>query len=218
MNRRGLPCSQRIQPEFQPCTEPSSRQTAPVVNVWKHSPIVLAGLVALTFLAGCRHPQESPKGNPSAHENQTLLDEINAAQAWFHARKTRAIWARRLDQDHVIDTLEGQVPARAGDYLCRGAAGELWPQKAKSLEERYVSTDVRDAQGWRQYQPRPDAEGVLAAQVKHAFTVVATFGRLSGKAGDYVVKKFSDRHVAYPEDVWIVDQSLFNATYEAVKP
>ena len=27
-----------------------------------------------------------------------------------------------------------------------------------------------------------------------------------------------DRAVAYPEDVWVVDQALFRATYEVVKP
>jgi len=79
-------------------------------------------------------------------------------------------------------------------------------------------TDTVDAEGWRKYQPRPDAEGVMAAQVPHSFAVTATWGKLSGKAGDYVLKNFRDRAVAYPDDVWVVDQSLFRATYEAVQP
>jgi hypothetical protein len=48
--------------------------------------------------------------------------------------------------------------------------------------------------------------------------VVATWGKLSGKAGDYVLKNFRDRAVPYPVDVWVVDQALFRATYEVVKP
>jgi len=71
---------------------------------------------------------------------------------------------------------------------------------------------------WGRYAPRPDAEGVMAAQVTHPFRVEAMWGTLSGKVGVYVAKNFRDRDVAYPEDVWIVDQELFRATYEPVKP
>lgn len=38
----------------------------------------------------------------------------------------------------------------------------------------------------------------------------------AGKAGDYLVKNYTDRDVAYPPDVWIVDQTLFKATYQTV--
>ena len=44
----------------------------------------------------------------------------------------------------------------------------------------------------------------------------AKWGRLTGKAGDYVVKNFRDKDTAHPADVWIVDQALFLATYERV--
>jgi hypothetical protein len=149
--------------------------------------------------------------------NKEILDEINRAQVWFHARKTRPIWARKVDLDQTVETLEGRESVKAGDYLCRGEAGDTWPQKAQSLEAKYVRTDIVTADGWRKYEPRPDAEGVMAAQVKHPFRVQAQWGQLTGKAGDYVVKNFRDREVAYPEDVWIVDQALFRATYEPVK-
>jgi hypothetical protein len=57
----------------------------------------------------------------------------------------------------------------------------------------------------------------MAAPVPRPFVVVATWGKLGGKPGDFVLKNYRDRAVAYPEDVWVVDQSLFRATYEAVK-
>jgi hypothetical protein len=38
----------------------------------------------------------------------------------------------------------------------------------------------------------------MAAQVPHGFTVHARWGVLSGKEGDFVVKNFTDRDVAYP--------------------
>lgn len=143
---------------------------------------------------------------------------MNQAQAWFHARKTRPIWAKRVVRDQTVETLEGAEQAHAGDYLCRGEAGDTWPQQAGALEAKYTPTDVLTPDGWRQYRPRPDAEGVLAAPVPHAFAVQARWGRLSGKAGDYVVKQYRDRDIAYPEDVWIVDQTLFAATYAPVPP
>ena len=153
---------------------------------------------------------------PAASPNQTILDEVNQAGGWFHAKKVRPIFARKLEADQQVDTLEGRETVRAGDYLCRGEAGDIWPQKAASLESKYTPTDTVDAEGWRKYEPRPDAKGAWAAQVDHAFAVQATWGQLSGKAGDYVVKNYDDGDVPYPADVWIVDQSLFAATYERV--
>ena len=173
----------------------------------------------MAFVPGC-HRTATParNGSKANSPNQALLDEINAGGMWFQAKKTRAIWTRKLQQDQTVKTLEGEVAAHAGDFLCRGEAGELWPQSTKTLEARYTATDTVDGEGWRKYEPHPDAEGVLAAQVGHAFSVAATWGRLTGKAGDFILKNHRDSQVAYPEDVWVVDQALFRATYEAVKP
>ncbi len=176
--------------------------------------VALAAAGGAECIPGQTHP---PTQLPmSASPNQSLLDEVTAARSWFHARKTRPIGARLLEADQTIQTLEGPLVAKAGDFLCRGEQGELWPQARATLEKRYVPTDIVSPDGWRTYQPRPDAEGVYAAQVPHAFEVVATWGTLHGKAGDYVLKNFRDGQVAYPEDVWIVDRQLFNATYQRV--
>ena len=177
------------------------------------------GVIAVLFLfSGCCHPPQPAKMNSQTSPNKALLDELDSAHAWFHAKKTGPIWARWIEREQTVETLEGKVTAKAGDYLCRGEAGELWPQSAKTLEARYTPTDTVTADGWRKYQPRPDAEGVMAAPVRHSFTVIATWGKLAGKPGDYVLKNHRDRAVTYPEDVWVVDQVLFRATYEAVKP
>ena len=150
--------------------------------------------------------------------NEKLLAEINRSQGWFHAKKTRPIWARKLESEQSVDTLEGLLNAKVGDFLCRGEAGEVWPQKGKALESKYSATSLVDGDGWRQYEPRPDAEGIMAAQVNHPFHVKTKWGTLSGKAGDYVAKNFRDRDVPCPEDIWVVDQKLFQATYQPVKP
>jgi hypothetical protein len=165
-------------------------------------------------VAGCstRH-EETPT---AASPNSAILDEINQDRSWFHAKKVRPIWARQLDKDQTVKTIEGTELVKAGAFLCRGQAGDVWPQTAKSLNEKYQRTEEVDPVGWCKYLPRPDSQGVMAAQVSHAFTVHARWGVLSGKPGDYIVKNFADRDVLYPDDVWIVDQTLFQATYRAV--
>ena len=153
----------------------------------------------------------------SPSTNAKILDEVNAAKSWFHAKKIRPIWAKQIDKDQSVKTNEGIETAKAGDFLCRGEAGDIWPQSAKNLEAKYQKTDEVDADGWQKHVPRPDNQGVMAAQISHPFEVHATWGVLSGKAGDYIVKNFGDREIAHPTDVWIVDQAVFQATYQAVK-
>jgi hypothetical protein len=148
--------------------------------------------------------------------NGPLLDEVAAAGLWFQARKTRPIWARRLDAPQRVRTLEGDEDVPAGTFLCRGEAGDIWPQSAERLSTKYCATDEVAADGWTKYVPNPDAQGVWAARVDRPFEVQASWGKLSGKPGDYLVKDFEYGGVPYPADVWIVDAKLFNATYEAV--
>jgi hypothetical protein len=172
------------------------------------------GALIVVNAAGCVGREEKAV---SKSPNMEILDEVARAKAWFHAKRVRPIWAKVLDQDQTVDTIEGPTKGKAGDYLCRGEAGEFWAQSAKQIAERYEKTDEVDAGGWRKYAPRPDNLGVMAAQVNHAFSVHAKWGVLAGKPGDYVLKSFTDRDAAYPDDVWVVDQALFQLTYQAVE-
>src|SRR5690606_18033443 len=52
-------------------------------------------------------------------------------------RKHELTWARKLPLPMVIHTLEGDVQAHAGDYLCVGVDGEQWPQPATRFERLY---------------------------------------------------------------------------------
>lgn len=191
---------------------------------------ITVGFLMVYALAGCQRKQvereqkenasmngsstaSSSQPNPS---NKTLLDEVNSEGKWFHAKKTRPIWARRLDEAQTIRSLEGEEVVAVGDFLCKGEAGDIWPQKEKDLRKRYTPTDEVTPDGWRKYLPHPDAQGVMATKVSHPFEVHATWGLLKGKEGDFLLKIYSDRDVAYPVDIWIVDQTLFLQTYEAV--
>lgn len=195
----------------------SSRNLLPALALGALLMPALTGCDAQTEEATPADEDSQPEPAAAASPNQSLLDELNGAGSWLHAKKTRPIWARKAAEDQTVTTLEGEETVTAGDYLCRGEVGEVWPQKEERLLSKYQATDTVDEDGWRLYTPNPDATGVMAAQVEHAFTVEATWGTLSGKAGDFAVKNFEDRDEAYPEDVWIVDQALFRATYAEVE-
>lgn len=153
-----------------------------------------------------------------AIDNRLLLDEVNQSGTWFPAKKTRPIWARLLEKPAKVKTLEGEEDVPAGQYLCRGDASDIWPQTAERLATKYVATNDVSPDGWQKFLPQPDNRGVLAAQISHAFGVQAKWGVLSGKPGDYLVKNYEDDETPYPADVWVVDQALFQATYETVNP
>jgi hypothetical protein len=180
--------------------------------------VSLASLVTALLFTACGNPGAAPPQQlkMATNPNQQILDELNTSPNWFHAKKTRPIWARTIEQDQKVTTLEGEETVKAGHILCRGEAGDIWPQTAEQLAKRYKPTEEIDAEGWLKHLPNPDAQGVMAIQVGHQFEVQASWGKLSGKQGDYLLKNFQDRDTPYPDDVWIVDQKLFAATYERV--
>jgi len=153
---------------------------------------------------------------PNDSPNAPLLDQVNAAEIWFRAKKTRPIWALQLDVPQRVRTLEGDEEVPAGTYLCRGEAGDVWPQTAEKLLSRYVAVNEPKTDGWQKYNPHPDAAGVWAAKVEHPFEVQAAWGLLRGKPGDYLIKDFTPGNEPYPTDVWVVDAKLFTATYERI--
>ena len=151
-----------------------------------------------------------------SNPNSELLDEVNQAKLWFSARKTKSLWAKEITSDQTVSTLEGEMTAQIGDYLCRGESKDFWPQKSKTLFAKYEPTEEHDSEGWQKFTPKPDAAGVQAAQINHAFEVIASWGNLAGKPNDYLVKNDADKNVDDPEDVWIVSQEIFEGTYEKV--
>jgi hypothetical protein len=132
------------------------------------------------------------------------------AARMVESRKTKPIWAKRIETTQDVETLEGRLVAAPGDYLCRGIIGEQWPQKESKLLEKYTPSGDFDEAGWQRFDPKPDSEPVEAAPVDQAFRVKAQWGELTGKAGDYIVRSKTD-----PTDVWIVDKAIFEGTYQA---
>jgi hypothetical protein len=139
--------------------------------------------------------------------NGQLIPEI--ATRMFETRKSKPIWAKRIETKREVETLEGRVIADSGDYLCRGIVGEYWPQNQSKLFEKYISSEDVDSEGWRRFDPKREAAPVEATQLMIAFRVTAQWGELTGKPNDYVVRSKTD-----PADIWIVDKTIFEASYE----
>jgi hypothetical protein len=56
---------------------------------------------------------------------------------WSKYRKTALAEAMRMEQPFVVETLEGTMRGKAGDFLMRGVHGELYPCDGKVFSETY---------------------------------------------------------------------------------
>jgi hypothetical protein len=128
-------------------------------------------------------------------------------------KKTALTWARELtprdyaETNGTIYTLEGPARFQAGDFLCRGVKGELWPvTRERFLYTKQLAGPV-EADGFAPYRTTGE---VVAVPSMWDFTVEIGGGEyLSGKAGDYLVQSGDHQ--------WIVDKTIFEATYERVE-
>ena len=52
--------------------------------------------------------------------------------------KTQPVWAKQMDTPFKCNTLEGDnIRGKAGDYLCIGVKGEMWPVDKEVFESTY---------------------------------------------------------------------------------
>jgi len=56
-------------------------------------------------------------------------------------RKTATTLAVQVSEPFTVDTEEGVMEGRAGDYLCVGPAGEAWPVKREIFEATYEAVE-----------------------------------------------------------------------------
>lgn len=165
--------------------------------------------------------------------HEETLRWIGEHKAWRRARKTKPIWARAVEAEEVgkdFPTADHAVErARAGYWLSVGVAGEPWFQTHQNIERKYerAGEEVRtfrfDAgpRTYRIYKPRA-ATLNWAAKVEGP-PIAGFFIRpnydpehpLYSPAGGYVVRDdVTDPYRAKPSDVWLVQQGLFESTYE----
>jgi hypothetical protein len=54
--------------------------------------------------------------------------------------KTAPTWAKPAEEDGTIDTLEGPMKYKKGDYLCVGPNGDRWPVYKDVFDDTYELT------------------------------------------------------------------------------
>jgi hypothetical protein len=171
------------------------------------------------------------QGKKLSHEE--TLNWITEHKAWRRARKTKPIWARAVEAAEVgkeFQTADHAVEkARTGYWLCVGVAGEPWFQTLEKVEGKYEPTG-EEVKGFafdgkpRKYQifkPKATTRNWVA-QVKGpgiaGFFIRPNYDPkhlLYSPAGGYVVRDdVKDPFGAKPDDVWLVQQGLFESTYE----
>ena len=193
----------------------------------------LGGIVLTALAAGCRERPATEPAGPRRLTHEETLQWVADHKAWRPARKTKPIWARPVEAaevgkefqtaDHVAE------PAKAGYWLCVGVAGEPWFQAPDKVTARYdpAGEEVRRFafdpadRTYRVYRPKAEDKR-WAAQVAgpgiEGFYVRTSYSPdrpLYSPAGGYVVRG-TDPDRSPAGDVWLVQQALFESTYEFV--
>jgi hypothetical protein len=142
------------------------------------------------------------------------MKEITRSQmnnyAFKSFRKISFIRARQLTLKDFqyyqgsINTIEGKVSFNIGDFLACGYHNEQWPISKSYLDHHYQRVSAPDKKGFASYQARTIR---TACQIHEPFRIKNACGDvMQGKAGDYLIRT--------PEDCWIVDQTIFEHTYQ----
>lgn len=179
---------------------------------------------------------KTPKSNVGRLSHEETIAWIRDHRAWRRARKTEPIWARELDEAEVgkeFATADHAVEVgRKGYWLCVGVAGEPWFQKPANVEAKYKLAGEEgrhfsfdDApRTYRRFEPKHDARN-WAAQINDShiegFFIRPNYDLehpLYSPRGGYVVTAdVDDPYAISLDDVWLVQQPLFEKTYEMEK-
>jgi hypothetical protein len=208
------------------------------------SPIAILLLVAaiaggMKGVARGDGPSDDPPRQVELVERKLSHDEtlrwITEQKAWRLARKTRPIWARPVTPDEVgreFQTADHvKEVARGGSWLCAGVAGEPWFQAREKIEAKYEPDGEAskkfdfDAKPYtyRKFKPKGMVRNWVA-RVKgpgiKGFFIRPGYDPdrpLYSPAGGYVIMdEVPDPYRGKPQDVWLVQESLFESTYEIV--
>jgi len=167
--------------------------------------------------------------------HEQTLEWIGKNRAWKHARKTKPIWARPITREEIgkdFQTADRAVEtAREGAWLCVGVAGEPWFQSEAKIDAKYDRAEAvtktfsfdDEPHEYFVYNPKGDVRNWVA-QVQGneiaGFSIHPGYDpktELHSAAGGYVVKgDVADPYADDPDDVWLVQQALFDSTYEVI--
>ncbi|MCF7859121.1 MAG: hypothetical protein K9N07_07345 [Candidatus Cloacimonetes bacterium] len=154
---------------------------------------------------------------PMIKANNELIDKIDKSNSWKHFKKTKPLWAKKLEEDTTVKTQEGEQSYNEGNYLCKGPTDDIWGQEEESLFKKYDITNGINSEGRQKYLPKPDTSDVMAAQIDHESSIDhPEWGTFHGNSGDYLVKSYENNDIEFPMDAGIVKKEIFEGTYEKI--
>ncbi len=102
------------------------------------------------------------------------------------------------------------VAFKPGDAILTGTQGECWPIPRRSFDANYLPFGRAHGGEDGKFYKRPSP--ILGVQMKEPFTVTASWGKLEGKSGDWLVQ-----YDEAGQDMGIVSEAIFAETYRRVR-
>jgi hypothetical protein len=190
---------------------------------------------AIVFGSGCPARQPATTAEPTKLTHEQTLEWIQTNRAWRQAKKTKPLWARPVGEEEIgkeFQTADHAVErAKEGYWLCVGVAGEPWFQKPEKIEVKYNRAGDETKQftfdskalTYHIYKPKENVRNWVA-QVKGpgiaGFFIKPNYDMdhpLYSPAGGYVVTDdVADPYQTKLSDVWLVQEAIFNSTYELI--
>jgi hypothetical protein len=191
-----------------------------------HAAVASAAMIACLSTAGSWLAAQQPTAGASPRDMDVLKTRGGlaslASPVWVQKRPIPLDVHFAVDRDLVRtdppynkghirgrETPAGTagVAFKAGDAILTGSEMESWPIARSTFETTYAPTEGsrmgQDGKFFKKALP------VLGLQMSEPFAVTASWGRLEGKPGDWLVQ-----YDEAGKDFGIVGEAIFNETYE----
>ena len=206
-----------------------------VCGCWKHEQIMESKSQTQGQKSSVATSPSRELANVTSREltHEETLAWVHENRAWRKAKKTRSMWARAITAEEVGKEFQtadrAKFMARENAWLCVGVAEEPGFQAWEKIEAQYERGEAElkkfafddKPYEYHLFRPKPDITN-WAAQVKGSniagFSIRPGYdpgNPLHSEQGGYVVKgEVADPYQDKLDDVWLVQQPLFESTYE----
>lgn len=226
------------------CDNSSRRTTLPPNNWIKPAIVTITAFGISDFrIEAVEGKSQEPMSDAFARDQSTreltheeTLEWIDKNRAWRRARKTQPMWARPVTAEEIgkeFQTADRAVEkAREGAWLCVGIANEPWFQSPEKIKNKYEQGEAETTQFAFDNKPREyhiflpkrdvvnwaarvDGPGIAGFSIRPGYDPDIL---LHSPAGGYVVRgDVPDPYQNKPDDAWLVQQPLFESTYELME-
>lgn len=129
--------------------------------------------------------------NVMGRTSKQTIDEDTDIDGWGEYRKTEPIKAVRMNKPFEVETPEGTMQGKEGDWLAEGIEGERWVIDADIFSKTYEKTGLSKEAGWWDANPRDQA--IVSPVGMKGF-----WGDSAADVIDVAIRKINDQFL----DVW----------------